>query len=452
MKRQLLDKLLAWKAKPTRKPLLIDGARQTGKTYLLTSLFGQHFNKVVHVDFLESPQLADAFVESLNPIDVLSNIELLTGEVFTPATDLLVLDEIGECPKAITALKYFAEKAPYMYITASGSNIGLLGSFPVGKVTALHLYPLSFREFLWASGEQALINVYDNKIQSATAHRLLFDKLTDYYFTGGLPEAVHKWFDMANQSIIHRTEAVEGIHADLLAGYLRDFGKYANQGTEKVNAQVIESVFTSIPHQLASVVDESVKRFKFKGVHQRKSRYADFDSAISWLHRCRLLLKNYPIDGMPRTPFSAYRKDNMVKLFLFDVGLLNHMLSTSYKTIKQQGYEYKGYVAENFVQQELAVHASGSDTNQSFSWQDARAEIEFILSNEHDDIIPVEVKSGKRTRAKSLVSYIQKYNPDMTIKLVGSQGASLAQSLDQTPKHLVLPLYFAEFIYDVVDL
>ncbi|MDO8272591.1 MAG: AAA family ATPase [Gammaproteobacteria bacterium] len=433
MKRLLLEKLLAWKAQETRKPLLIDGARQSGKTYLLQTLLGSEFANVLRLDFLENPQLADAFAGSLSPADVLSNIELLTGQVFSPATDLLILDEIGECQRAVTSLKYFAEKAPTYHVAASGSNIGLLNSFPVGKVEQHNLRPLTFQEFLWAANEPALVQAFESQAQSAAAHSKLFDKLTDYYFTGGMPEAVAAWFDRKEQSIVERVGRINQIHSNLIDGYKRDFGKYAG----KTDAQLIEAVFNGIPSQLSAAIDQSVKRFKFKGVSARKSRYAEFESAITWLHQCRLALKNYPIEGHPRSPLSAYQKDSMVKLFLFDVGLLNHMLNTSYKEIKQQGYEYKGYIAENFVQQELA--ALGIEP--SFSWNDARAEIEFIVTNESGQIVPIEVKSGKRTRAKSLQSYIEKCDPHKTIKLTGTQGSS---PLEQ--KNIVMPLYFTRYL------
>lgn len=429
MERDLLTALLRWKAKPERKPLLIDGARQTGKTYLLQQLFGRQFAKVLRIDFLESPQMQDAFAGSLNPADVLGNIELLTGQPFDIATDLLILDEIGECPRAVTALKYFAEQTPQAFIAASGSNIGLLNTFPVGKVEQYNLRPLTFREFLLASGETLLLKAYDAGQNSAAAHTKLFDKLTDYYFTGGMPEAVSLWFAMAEQSPLERVKAVSQVHADLLAGYVRDFGKYSG----KVDAGLIEAVFTAVPAQLAAVMDESVKRFKFKNVYERKSRYQELESGIIWLEKCRLILKNYPVEGTPRSPLAAYKKDNMVKLFLFDVGLLNHMLGVSYLEIKQQNYDYKGYIAENFVQQELA--ALGIDP--TFSWSDARAEIEFILADESGNVIPLEVKSGKRTKARSLQSYIEKCNPIKTIKLTGTQGSS-----PQEQQHLVYPLYY----------
>jgi predicted AAA+ superfamily ATPase len=433
MQRTILGKLLNWKDRETRKPLLIDGARQTGKTYLLETLFGSLFQHTLRIDLLESPDLAVAFEGSLAPEDIISNLELLTEKAFDPTTDLLILDEIGECPRAVTSLKYFAEKAPHMYVAASGSNIGLLNSFPVGKVEQYNLRPLTFHEFLLASNETTLIKAFETRANTAAAHSKLFDKLTDYYFTGGMPEAVNCWFSLKDSSILERTQAVSDIHRNLVAGYQRDFGKYSG----KVDTGLIEAVFSNVPSQLSAVVDESVKRFKFKGVHERKSRYSELEGAISWLDKCRLVLKNHPIDGTPKSPLAAYRKDNIVKLFLFDVGLLNHMLGVNYKEIKLQGYEYKGFVAENFVQQELV--AQGIEP--TFSWGDARAEIEFLVTDVEGDVIPIEVKSGKRTRAKSLQSYITKCNPKKTIKLTGTQGSPVTEQ-----KHIVLPLYYTEYV------
>lgn len=303
----------------------------------------------------------------------------------------------------------------------------------LGKVEQFNLRPLTFQEFIHASGEQALIKAFDSQTNTPAVHSKLMDKLTDYFFTGGMPEAVASWYQYKESSILERIEKVSKIHADLVEGYHRDFGKYAG----KVNAKLIESVFNSIPSQLSQVSDESVKRFKFKNVHERKSRYSDFETAIHWLKCCRLALANYLIEGQPKSPLAAYKKENMVKLFLFDVGLLNHMLGSSYKEIKQQSYEYKGYVAENFVQQELTA----INIDPSYSWNDARAEIEFILATDEGDIVPIEVKSGKRTRAKSLTSYIEKCSPSKTFKLTGTQGSSM---LEQT--NIVMPLYFTQFL------
>lgn len=431
IQRRLLDELTRWKMQPERKPLLIDGARQTGKTYLLQKLFAPDFPRTLRIDFLESPQMADAFADSLNPKDIVSNLELLTGQEFDFETDLLILDEIGECKRAIASLKYFAELTPKAYVAASGSNIGLLNAFPVGKVEQHILRPLTFHEFLRAADQPALLSAYKQQTNSEVAHNKLLDKLSDYYFTGGMPEAVSTWFALADSNVLQRIAAVQQIHSDLVGGYQRDFGKYAG----KTDAGLIASVFNAIPAQLSAVLDESVRRFKFKDVHQKKSRYKELESGINWLANCRLALRNYLIEGMPRSPLAAYHKENRVKLFMFDVGILNHMLGLSYQEIKQQNFEYKGYIAENFVQQELA--ALGIEP--SFSWKDARAEIEFIQADLHGNIIPIEVKSGTRTRAKSLQSYKAKCSPIKTIKLTGTRGSGPLEKTD-----LVYPLYFTE--------
>jgi predicted AAA+ superfamily ATPase len=430
MQRQLLHQLIAWKNHRVRKPILIDGARQTGKTYLLQTLFSREFPQTLHLDFLAMPKLADAFADDLEPATLIRNLALLTGKTFNPVTDLLILDEIGECSRAVAALKYFAERAPTWFVAATGSNIGLLQSFPVGKVEQYQLRPLTFQEFLSASGNTALIEAYAEQLNSVIVHAQLFDQLTDYYFTGGMPEVVATWFALVDQPILERVSAVSQIQANLIAGYQRDFGKYAG----KVDAQLIAAVFDAIPAQLAMVLDESVNRFRFNQVAPRKHRYADFANAINWLHQSRLILKNYLLTGRPQTPLAAYRKANQVKLFLFDTGLLNHQLGAHYAAIKQQNEAYKGYVAENFVQQELV--AAGLEPG--YSWQDARAEIEFILDNGSGQVVPVEVKSGRRTRAKSLRSYCEKCTPVQTIKLVGTTGSPASEQTQ-----IVIPLYYA---------
>ncbi|HHC7268972.1 TPA: ATP-binding protein [Vibrio parahaemolyticus] len=433
MNRNLLQKLIAWKNSKTRKPLLIEGARQTGKTFLLQDLLGREFKKVLKIDFLESPQLMEAFSGSLNPKAIITNIELLTGEAFNLDTDLLILDEIGECPRAVTSLKYFAEQAPGAYVAACGSAIGLLTSFPVGKVEQHYIRPLSFREFVWASGEKTLQKAFEQQLNSPVVHTKLLDLLNDYYYVGGMPEAVNTWFENSETSIIQRIEAVSEVHRRLIDGYMHDFGKHSGS----VDASLLESVFRSIPAQLSSVHDKSVKRFKFKGVHERKSRYTEYESAINWLQRRHLVLKNYPIEGQPKAPLVAHIKENTFKLYLLDVGLLSHLLDTSYLEIKRQGHEYKGYIAENFVHQELA----SLGIEPTFSWCDARAEMELIMGNELGLIIPVEIKSSNRTRAKSLASYITKCCPNKTIKLTGTQGSPTTET-----QNIEMPLYFTEFL------
>lgn len=432
MKRIALTTLLAWKNQPTRKPLLLDGARQTGKSYLLETLFGEHFEQVIKLDFLEHPSLNDIFEGSLKPADILMNIELRLGITLDLDRQLIIFDEIGESQPALDALKFFAEQYPQIYLCASGSNIGLLKSFPVGKVELMQLYPMTFEEFLLATNDLGLYRAFEQMNMSKIAHGRLFDQLLDYYFVGGMPEAVSSWFanaaNTAELGINERIVQIKQIHQSLIAGYERDFGKYS----DKLSAQHIQAIFTNVPVQLAKTTDDSVKRFQFKGIIDKKNRYQALSGPIHWLEKCRLVSKCHPIDCRPSSPLAPLAKDNIFKLFLFDIGLLGHMLSISYQEHRAQGYQYKSYIAENFVHNELVAMGY----RPTYSWEMARAEIEFLYKNDSGDIIPVEVKSGKRTQAKSLRSYIDKYQPKTTLKLVGTTGSTADLA------HQVWPLYY----------
>jgi predicted AAA+ superfamily ATPase len=429
VQRLLLEKLIEWKNKNERKPILLDGARQTGKSFLLDKLFGAHFEQVIRLDFLEQPALANLFDGSLNPQEILNNIELELNVSIDRNKALIIFDEIGECQSAINSLKFFSEQCADMYICASGSNIGLLGSFPVGKVELLELYPLTFEEFLWASERAPLIKAFDQNKMTAVAHDKLFRLLLDYYYVGGMPEAVKVWFETeSNTGILERTQIINQIHTALIVGYERDFGKYS----DKVSAQHIQAIFHNIPIQLSQNIDDSVKRFTFKDVIHKKTRYQALSGPINWLDKCKLLSKCQPIDCQPSSPLPALAKENIFKLFLFDIGLLGNMLGLSYKEHRDQGFNYKGYIAENFVQNELIAKYG----NPTYSWEYARSEIEFLYKHDSGNIFPIEVKSGKRTRAKSLGVYVQRYQPEKTIKLIGSQGST------DNPDALVLPLYY----------
>ena len=438
MDRLLLQKLNAWKDKKARKPILLDGARQTGKSFLLEKLFGAQFAQVIRLDFLEQPALANLFSDSLKPQEILDNIELEHNVSIQREKALIIFDEIGECQAAINALKFFSEQCPEMYVCASGSNIGLLGSFPVGKVELLELYPLTFEEFLLASKKVPLIKSFQQNKMSSVAHGKLFSLLLDYYYVGGMPEAVKAWFETEESTgILERTQIVNQIHKAIITGYERDFGKYS----DKVSAQHIQAIFHNIPIQLSQNIDDSVKRFKFKDVIQKKTRYQELAGPINWLDKCKLLSKCQPIDTQPSSPLPALAKENIFKLFLFDIGLLGNMLGLSYKEHRDQGFNYKGYIAENFVQNEL-IAKYGSPT---YSWEYARSEIEFLFKHESGSIFPIEVKSGKRTRAKSLDVYVQRYQPEKTIKLIGSQGSI------ENSSALVLPLYYVSKIEQFID-
>ena len=432
MDRLLTSQLISWKNQPQRKPVLLDGARQVGKSHLIEHCFGSHhFNRILKLDFLANPGLGQLFEDSLNSADILLNIELELGVDIEPETDLLFFDEIGECPRALNSLKFFAEQRPDLYLCASGSNIGLLDSFPVGKVVSMELFPLSFEEFVMAAGNQKILDAFRQGSRLQAAHNKLWDLLLDYYFVGGMPEAVDTWFSSAgNTGINQRCARISQIHRDLLSGYLRDFGKYGG----KTNAQHIELVFRNVPLQLSKNIDASVKRYRFSGVIEKKRSYMDLSGSIEWLEKTKLVSRCYPVDAEPQSPLSAYRKENFFKLFLFDLGLLGHMLDIGYKEHRLQSFAYKGYLAENFVQNELRTMGYYP----TYSWEFRQAEIEFLYKTDEGEIIPVEVKSGRRTKARSLRSYIERYQPARTMKLIGSVGGS-----DKGAMNLTWPLYYA---------
>lgn len=437
MERLLTDDLLDWKRQTERKPVLLDGARQVGKTYLVEKLFGEReFRKVHKLDFRLEPQLKELFVESLDPRKVIANIELHLDTDVDVDHDLIFFDEVGECQAAVDSLKYIAEDLPGAYVCATGSNMGLLDSFPVGKTLQLELYPMCFEEFLMASGRSRLLRAFRERTRGQGVHGQLWSLLLDYYFVGGMPEAVAEWFEDDNEDGV-RTRAVRvgRIHRDLITGFQRDFGKYAG----RLHAQHINAVFANIPRQLANCQDDSVQRFMFRGVIERKRRYEELRGPIDWLEKANLARKCYPVNARPEAPLWAMTRANIFKLFLFDVGLLGCMLGLGYIDQRSQSLHFKGYIAENFVQNELNARVSYP----TYGWEQAHAQVEFLHRCRDGEIIPVEVKSGVRTRARSLRSYMDRYRPSRAIKLVGGPGGDGAASIE------TWPLYFAQCLRDL---
>ena len=435
MDRLLNNDLLAWKRAPRRKPALIDGARQTGKTHLIGRIFGaRQFRKVHKLDFNLAPQLASVFADGLAPRTIVDNIEVQFNESVDLAQDLIFLDEVGDCQPAVDSLKHFAEQAPDAFVCATGSNIGLLASFPVGKVRRLELFPLCFEEFLMASGQPRLLQMFRSRATSRTAHERLWSLFLDYTFVGGMPEAVAAWFD-PELGMAERIKRVETIHGDLVAGFERDFGKYAGP----VHAQHIDAVFHSIPRQLETTLDGSVKRFRFQGLIPRRRGYQDLRGPIDWLEKCRLAWKCYPIVSQPTTPLPRLTKASRFRLFLFDIGILRHLLRLPYALQRDPKYAYKGFVAENFVQKELCVHVG----HPTYGWAEGRAEIEFLQQARNGEVVPVEVKSGRRARARSLSSYITRYAPERAVTLTAEPRGGRAGVVTNWP------LYEAQFLRDL---
>ncbi len=435
MERLAYVDLVKWKNRARRNPILVDGARQTGKTYLVEQLFGpREFRRVHKLDFRDRPDLNELFSEGRGPTEIIANIEAVTGQSVDLDQDLIFFDEVGDCQAAVDSLKYFSEQAPQSYICATGSNVGLLGSFPVGRVDFLELFPLCFEEFLMALGSDILLNAFRERRRGATVHRLLWQFLCEYYFVGGMPEAVIAWSE--NQRGIHeQIQAVTGVHARLVEGFCHDFAKYSGS----VEALQIEAVFRNVPQQLKHNINGSVKRYRFSEAISRKKRYRDLFGPISWLEKTRLVWKSYPINSQPTVPLAALSKENNFKLYLFDVGLLSHLLNLGYSDHKSQKSTYKGFIAENFFLTEYRARIGYP----IYSWAQERAEIEFLHRDSSGDIIPLEVKSGTRTRARSLESYITRYQPSHAVKFANVHSATRDGVLS------TWPLYDVQFLRDL---
>ncbi len=432
MERLLINALRRWKQRETRKPVLLDGARQTGKTYLINELFGpREFRQIVKLDFLVNPMLCSLFQDSIHPDNIISNIEAVLNVEIKPKQDLIFLDEIGECQRALDSLKYFAEIRPDYFVCASGSNLGLVTSFPVGKVEWLELFPCCFEEFVMASGNDRLLDAFRYRGRNVAIHMALWDLLRQYYFVGGMPAAVAAWHKDSS-SMHKRMTEVEETQENILQGLSRDFGKYST----KDHASHIDAVFRNVPRQLSQFTDESVKRFRFGNVIEYKRRYRELRSPIDHLERTKLLWKCSVVTTDPVAPLFASTKENLFKLYLFDVGLLGRLLNLSYSDHMLQDLTYKGFFAENFVAAEYRARVGYP----MYGWQKNSAEIEFLHRAKSGSICPVEVKSGKRTKAKSLRMYVDRYRPEHAIKLANVTAPSRVKGI------ATWPLYDVQFL------
>lgn len=399
-----------------RKPLILYGARQVGKTHVLKDFGTNEFRKTFYLNFEERRvELSSIFDADLSSREIITRIEVLFQDSVDIDHDLLILDEIQECPRAITSLKYFAETMKQLAVCCAGSHLGLAlnkESFPVGQVDMQHLFPMDFKEFLLAENPRlaemvSAVDDYSNI--DDFLHLKIWESLKIYYVTGGLPAAVACFLERRG----HMGEALPAIRAvqrNLITGYTSDFSKHAG----KENASHIRRVFESIPVQLSRQIDASAGKFVFKGVIPQNSRYDSLAGPIDWLIKSGLAVK-VPIVEMPSVPLKAFTKENIFKLYLFDVGILGAMLDLPPGSLLNQDYGmYKGFFAENFVAQEF-IAAGARDL---YAWMRRTAEVEFLRTF-NETIVPIEVKSGQRTRSKSLSVYSERYSPSMMIRLSG---------------------------------
>lgn len=413
-----------------RKPLVLRGARQVGKTHLLKTFGSNEYEEVAYFNFERDMRLSEFFKAELNPQTILEQLRIYSEKQLLPGKSLLIFDEIQECPKALNSLKYFCEEMPSIHVAAAGSLLGIQlaheKGFPVGKVNFLDLYPLTFLEFLRAIGAESLCAFLEKIEQpvpiSEVFHQDLLGYLRKYFFVGGMPEAVSSYVSSKD---LHQ---VRQIHQDILDAYALDFAKHAPAN----QVMKINEVWQSIPSQLG----RENKKFIFSTI-RKSARGREYEAAIQWLVQAGIILRSSHI-SVPRFPLSGYENKEVFKIYLLDIGLLSTMSQLSAHAILE-GHElfteFKGALTENFVAQTLT-----SQNIDLFYWtSEGTAEVDFIIEFD-TKIFPLEVKSVISQHQKSLRFYDQKFIPEILIK------TSLL-NLKHDGKVLSIPLYLLERIH-----
>ncbi|GAB6013021.1 ATP-binding protein [Viscerimonas tarda] len=406
MYRLRIKELINWKLDKQRKPLIVQGARQVGKTWLIKELGKTEFQQTVYVNFEKEIRLQALFLQDLNPKRIITTLEAFFSTKIEPENTLIIFDEIQSAPKGLTALKYFCEDAPEYYLVASDSLLGMnlhnKVSFPVGKVNFLYLFPLNFYEFLLAIDETGLAGILEKKqwdILPVFTEKLK-DNLRCYFYTGGMPEVV-------NDFVINRNWSnVRGIQEDIITTYENDFSKHAPYEI----VPRLNMVWNSIPAQL----DKENKKFVY-GVMKEGARAKDFELAIQWLVDSGILLKTFRI-SKPNMPLIAYQDLSAFKLFFNDIGLLVAKSGLDLKTIISGNSlftEFKGALTEQFVMQQLC--AAKMDYIGYWTNENSSAEVDFVIQHDNE-IIPIEVKAEENTKAKSFKFFCEKYKPQTAIR------------------------------------
>ena len=403
MKRNAIQDLINWKYSDNRKPLVLKGASQVGKTRLMKE-FGQNcYDSFVYFNFDEEEELKSIFETNKNPHRIIDLLSMIAGEKILPEETLIIFDEIQECPEALNTLKYFKEKANDYHVIAAGSLLGTLlakpKSYPVGMVNLLDVYPLTFDEFLCAVDPTLYdyyINIQKNQQIEDIFHNRLLEAYNYYLIIGGMPECVASWIQYKDPMKISR------IQHELIEVYENDFSKHNG----KVNSGRILMVFRSIVTQLA----KPNEKFMYGAVREG-GRARDFEEAIEWLVSAGMLGRVYNVSKTEH-PLSAFDRLDQFKLFVFDTGLLKHMAGIDNSAILlKTDYQFKGALAENYCLQQLR----GQFEIAPRYFSDKNSEIDFVLQN-GTEIIPIEVKSGEDKSAPSFKKYIADHQPEHAIR------------------------------------
>ena len=425
MQRKITQKLQNWVNKSDRKPLVIKGARQVGKTWAIKDFGNRFFAKTAYFNFDENSDLIPIF-DIKDTKEIIRLLEYIAGFKFIPSETLIIFDEIQQCPNALNALKYFKENAPQYFIIAAGSLLGTYlakpKTYPVGMVELIEMYPLDFEEFLEAT-DQNLFEIYkdlklDEEVQ-AIFHRKLSAACHDYMIVGGMPECISAWSQ-------HRDIAeIRGMQQALIEFYEGDFAKHVDSSI----AERCWHVWRSIPAQLA----KANERF-FYGTVKSGARAREYEEAVSWVVHAGLMNRIYNVQKI-EMPLRAYSELSQFKLFLHDTGLLCRLAGVNPADIALgNDYPFKGKVAENYVLQQLI---GKTDIEPFYFMDDHSREIDFIVQSSNG-IVPIEVKSGDNVRSISLSNYIKKRNPPLAIRFseknCGNSGGILSLPLYMTCK------------------
>ena len=406
MQRKILQSLQNWKQNPNRKPLIIQGARQVGKTWAMKHFGEQSFEQVAYINFDNNPRMKTLFSGDYDINRLILGLKIESGVDIQAHNTLIIFDEVQEVPQALSSLKYFYENAPEFYIVSAGSLLGVSlhhqVSFPVGKVDFLPLYPMDFHEFLLAVGKQDLVellNLKDWPLISAMKSRYI-ELLRQYYFVGGMPEAVKVFIEAQN------FDAVRQVQKNLLMAYEQDFSKHIRDGQ---TVQKVRSIWHAIPEQLA----KENKKFIYANL-QKGARSKDYEIALQWLKDSGLV-HSVPRIKKPHLPLSAYQ-DNAFKLYGLDIGLLSaqsHLDASVLLDGSRIFSEFKGALTEQYVLQQLIANQD----NPVFYWatEKGTAEVDFVVQQKQA-VIPIEVKAEENLKAKSLKVYVEQFQPECAFR------------------------------------
>lgn len=409
MKRLILDKLLVWKKSPYRKPLILKGVRQVGKTWILKEFGRLYYDSVAYFNFDENPEFKQFFQLTKDVNRILQNLMLVSGQKIEPDNTLIIFDEVQDCPEVINSLKYFCENAPQYHIACAGSLLGIAlakpSSFPVGKVNFMQIDPMNFTEFLLANGDENLVHYLESVESIEPIPEAFFNPLSEklkmYYVTGGMPESVLMWTEARDVNAMQ--EALSAI----IEAYERDFGKHPNAS----EFPKISMIWKSISSQLA----RENKKFLYKAVKEG-ARAREYEDALQWLVDARLVHKVYRCTA-PGLPLSAYDDLSAFKIYLVDVGLLRRLSQLAPSAFGEGNRlftEFKGALTENYVLQTLVTQFEvepryWSQTNPPY-------EVDFLIQREND-IFPVEVKAETNTKSKSLKKYKELFADQVKLRI-----------------------------------